>query len=169
MSKIDKIVYNAVIASMLVIIFTLIFFIFTNNFSFKPIHDSILSFVGTLGGAFLGAWLAGKYAIRAANITINENKLWNYEEFRRLLIIHKRNLYYIYNHSNLIAKGELGDDDLDLTSRDISYHYSVIYENIDLGSVPADYYKEIKMITILAKNLKDYAFLKNKTLNDIKL
>jgi len=29
------------------------------------------------------AWLAGKYAIDAVEITIDENKLWNCEDFRK--------------------------------------------------------------------------------------
>ncbi|MEK3886548.1 hypothetical protein [Bacillus sp. FSL K6-3431] len=169
MRDIDKLVYNAVLGSLLIIILALTIFIITNNFSFKPFHDSLLGFTGTLGGAFLGAWLAGKYAINAANLTIKENKLWNYEEFRRLLLTHKKNLESVCHHSNLIAKGDLRPDDLDLTIRDISNHVRVIRENIDLESVPVDYYQDVKMIRIAAQQLSDNAFLKNKMLGDKKL
>ncbi|MCJ7840524.1 hypothetical protein MUB24_06230 [Lederbergia sp. NSJ-179] len=166
MKGIDKLFYNVILGSFLVIILSLIFFIVTNDFSFKTIHDSFLGFAGTLGGAFLGAWLAGRYAIKAATITINESKLWNYEELRRLLIIHKRNFYSVYNHSNLIALGDLGEEDLNFTVRDISYHTNVISKNFDLRSIPTDFYKDIKMITSAVDSLNHYAFLYNKMLDD---
>lgn len=169
MRKKENLVYFVILGSMILIIFALIMFILVSDLTINPTHEALIGFFGTLGGAFLGAWLAGKYAINAAKLTIDENKLWNYENFRKLLLAHKRNLDSIYYHSNLIANGDLRQDDLDFTIRDISNHVRIIRENIDLESVPADYYQDVKMIRIAAKQLSDNAYLKNKMLGDVAL
>lgn len=166
LSKIDKVVYNAILATLLIIIVSLTLFIITSELKITTLHESLLTFTGTLGGAFLGAWLAGRYALNIAKHTINENKLWNYEEFRKLLLIYKRNLLAIHSVSDLIARGNLPERDLNLSIREIIHHYDIIDQNIQLSEIPTDFYMKIKMIKKYTFQLKSNAQIRNITMDD---
>lgn len=147
------------------VIFTLIFIIIllviefnANSFKFNP--DNFWTFFGTLGGAFLGAWLAGKYAVDVAKMTIKESKLWNYEDFRKLLLVYKKNLMRVHDSSHMIANGNLDAGDMESFVREINHHSRMV-EEIDLSKTPADYHNKIELIRRYVYQLTNYAALKN--------
>ena len=82
MSKNASIVEKVIIGNLIFIIVSLIFFIVFSDIDIQNSFDAFLGFLGTLLGALLGALLAGKYALDAANKTIENNYLLSIKEFR---------------------------------------------------------------------------------------
>lgn len=156
-------VRETVIGALLLIIIALIIKLLSMEVDFLPnwFFENLFLGIFTLSGAYYGAKVAGMYAVKAARMNINENKLWNYEDFRRLLLIYKQDIYAVNNLTKLLLNQDLKTDDIQHTQRNIKHHYKIIKENINLNEVPADYYKKIDLLLKYARQLESNAFLRN--------
>lgn len=143
-----------IIGSLLFIILGLIMFILTGDIPVNPLHESLLSFVGTLGGAFIGAWLAGKYAVNAAKITIDANKLMEYEDLRRSLIRNMPEFASIKEHAKYLTIEDLKSRDIELATKNIINSMHRIEEFLNVETAPSDYLDETQRILIEVRNLE---------------
>lgn len=154
---------ETVIGALLLIVIALIIKLLSMEVDFLPnwFFENLFLGIFTLSGAYYGAKVAGIYAVKAARMNINETKLWNYEDFRRLLLIYKQDIYAVNNLTKLLLNQDLKTDDIEHTQRNIKHHYKIIKENIYLNEVPTDYYKKIDLLIRYARQLDSNAFLRN--------
>lgn len=159
--KTDVNVYIVIIISLLIIIISQTYFIFTNKVPIKISKEIIIEPLIGLIGVFMGAWLAGRHAIKVTKMTTRENKLLQYEDFRKLLTINKRTFERIHDTINLLIKGKLKESDISLIQKDLDNKTNEIMKDFDISVIPADYLNRIKMIQSTTRKLNNYAFLYN--------
>ncbi|WP_342577708.1 hypothetical protein [Psychrobacillus sp. FSL K6-2843] len=156
-------VRETVIGALLLIIIALIIKLLSMEVDFLPswFFENLFLGIFTLSGAYFGAKVAGMYAVKTARMNINENKLWNYEDFRRLLLIYKHDIYTVNRLTELLLNQKLEPSDIEHTQKNIIHHFKVIIENISLNEVPVDYYKKIDLLLKYARQLDTNAFFRN--------
>lgn len=147
--KTASLVQKVIIGNLLFIIISLVFVIVFSDIDIQNSFDTMLGFVGTLLGALIGASLAGKFALDAANKTIENNYLISIKEFRVMFIKLKITLNRLVVYYNADPFGdnkgllenlsEIAKDALDI---------------IDLEKVPPELHPQIEVLSLSLEEIK---------------